>query len=113
MVVDDHLQEVTDVVRGADLLSSTPRQIWLQQLLGFDRPRYLHVPLVLGPDGRKLSKRDAAHPVDTDNPVDSLLDAWSFLGQPMPEERDLTPDEFWRWAVSSWKAECMRQESPQ
>lgn len=58
VVVDDHAAGVTEVVRGRDLLSSTPRQIWLQELLGYPRPRYFHVPLLLSPDGRRLSKRD-------------------------------------------------------
>lgn len=59
-VVDDHLQGITEVVRGDDLLSSTPRQIHLQQLLGFDRPVYAHVPLVVGLDGERLAKRHGA-----------------------------------------------------
>ncbi|HEX9078704.1 MAG TPA: tRNA glutamyl-Q(34) synthetase GluQRS, partial [Desulfuromonadaceae bacterium] len=58
VVLDDYLAEVTQVVRGDDLLSSTPRQIHLQQLLGYPRPEYCHLPLVTGPGGAKLSKRD-------------------------------------------------------
>ena len=58
VVVDDGLSGVTQVVRGSDLLSSTPRQLYLQELLGFPAPRYAHVPLLLAPDGRRLSKRD-------------------------------------------------------
>jgi glutamyl-tRNA synthetase len=58
VVVDDALMGVNQVVRGRDLLSSTPRQLWLQALLGFDHPAYYHVPLLLAPDGRRLSKRD-------------------------------------------------------
>lgn len=62
VVVDDALQGVTQVVRGADLLSSTPRQVVLQRALGLPAPSYAHLPLVLGPDGRKLGKRDGALP---------------------------------------------------
>ena len=60
VVVDDHLQAVTQVVRGDDLLSSTPRQMHLQRLLGYQHPEYAHVPLVLGPDGSRLAKRHGA-----------------------------------------------------
>ena len=62
VVLDDALSGVTEVVRGSDLLSSTPRQIWLHRLLGFEPPRFYHIPLLLSPDGRRLSKRD----LDTD-----------------------------------------------
>lgn len=60
VVVDDHLQGVTEVVRGDDLLSSTPRQVYLQQLLHYDTPSYAHVPLVVGVDGQRLTKRHGA-----------------------------------------------------
>jgi len=81
VVVDDADQGITDVVRGADLLDSTPRQILLQRALGLPTPRYAHLPLVLGPDGRKLSKSDAAQPVDPDDPLGTLRAAWRRLGQ--------------------------------
>ncbi len=82
VVVDDAAQGITDVVRGADLLDSTPRQILLQRALGLSIPRYAHLPLVLGADGRKLSKSDAAWPVDPGDPLPALTEAWRRLGQP-------------------------------
>jgi glutamyl-Q tRNA(Asp) synthetase len=81
VVVDDAAQGITDVVRGADLLDSTPRQILLQRVLGLPTPRYAHLPLVLGRDGRKLSKSDAALPVDRHDPLPALRAAWRWLGQ--------------------------------
>ena len=85
VVVDDAAQGITDVVRGADLLDSTPRQLLLQQLLGLPVPRHAHLPLLLGEDGRKLSKSDAALPVDAADPVRTLHGLWRCLGQdPLP-----------------------------
>lgn len=84
-VVDDAAQGITDVVRGADLLDSTPRQVLLQQRLGLPVPRHAHLPLLLGEDGRKLSKSDAALPVDATDPVRTLHGLWRCLGQaPLP-----------------------------
>ena len=102
VVVDDHDQKINQVVRGADLLWSTPRQIWLQQLLGFPTPAYAHIPLVYDPDGRKLSKSDKAHPVDPTNPVGGLRAAWKHLGQTPAPEGLHGVDAFWAWAISSW-----------
>ena len=90
VVVDDAAQGMTDIVRGADLLDSTPRQILLQQALELPTPRYLHLPLVLDNDGRKLSKSDAAPPVDADNPLPTLSAAWRALGQDSAALRDST-----------------------
>jgi glutamyl-Q tRNA(Asp) synthetase len=81
VVVDDDAQGITDVVRGADLLDSTPRQIFLQRALGLSTPRYAHLPLVLDAEGRKLSKSDGALPVNPDAPVPALQRAWLALGQ--------------------------------
>jgi glutamyl-Q tRNA(Asp) synthetase len=84
-VVDDAEQGITDVVRGADLLDSTPRQLLLQRLLDLPTPRHAHLPLLLGEDGRKLSKSDAALPVDATDAVRTLHGLWCCLGQvPLP-----------------------------
>lgn len=80
-VVDDAEQGITDVVRGADLLDTTPRQIVLQTMLALPTPRYAHLPLVLDAAGRKLSKSDAARPVDVDNPLPTLRAALTILNQ--------------------------------
>ena len=81
VVVDDAAQGITDVVRGADLLDSTPRQILLQQRLGLPTPAYAHLPLVRDAEGRKLGKSLAALPVDAADPLPALRAAWAFLGQ--------------------------------
>ncbi len=81
VVVDDAAQGITDVVRGADLLDSTPRQILLQRALGLATPRYAHLPLVVDGQGRKLSKSLAAIPVDAGDPLPALHAAWQGLGQ--------------------------------
>jgi glutamyl-Q tRNA(Asp) synthetase len=82
VVVDDAEAGITEVVRGADLLDSTPRQIYLQRLLGLPTPDYLHLPLALDEDGAKLSKSAQAMPVDRKNPMPALRAALEFLGLP-------------------------------
>jgi glutamyl-Q tRNA(Asp) synthetase len=84
VVVDDAEQGVTDVVRGADLLDSTPRQIFLQRALRVPEPRYLHVPVVTNVAGEKLSKQTLATPVDANDPLPALRSALAFLGQSVP-----------------------------
>ncbi|MDR6841112.1 tRNA glutamyl-Q(34) synthetase GluQRS [Pseudoxanthomonas sacheonensis] len=81
VVVDDAAQGMTDIVRGADLLDSTPRQILLQQALGLPTPRYLHLPLILDAGGQKLSKSSEAPAVDAGDPLPALHAAWLALGQ--------------------------------
>ena len=78
-VVDDAFQGVTEVVRGNDLLDSTPRQILLQRCLGLPTPAYRHLPLALDEQGRKLSKSEQAHPVDQGDPMPALRRALAFL----------------------------------
>jgi glutamyl-Q tRNA(Asp) synthetase len=112
VVVDDADQGVTHVVRGADLLLSTPRQILLQRLLGLPSPAYAHVPVALGPDGRKLSKQDAAHPIEHARPLAALLAAWDFLGQCWESGAPGTVTAFWEEAVRGWRLERVTPRPP-
>ena len=81
VVVDDFLDNITHVVRGADLELSTPRQVYLQRRLGYPTPHYAHIPLVRDHKGEKISKRDGAYPVDPARPLPALHAAWGFLRQ--------------------------------
>ena len=103
VVVDDAEQGITDVVRGADLLSSTPRQVMLQMLLGLPTPSYLHVPVAINAAGEKLSKQTRAAALP-DSPLPTLLAAWRFLGQDPPADPPADVGEFWGWAHAAWKA---------
>jgi glutamyl-Q tRNA(Asp) synthetase len=102
VVVDDALQGVTDVVRGADLLGSTARQIVLQRALGFATPRYLHFPVAVDAAGEKLSKQTRARPVDVREGAQLIARALAFLGQE-PMDPD-TPGRMLARAVRSWDA---------
>jgi glutamyl-Q tRNA(Asp) synthetase len=106
VVLDDAEQSITDIVRGADLLDSTPRQIYLQQLLGFPTPRYAHVPVAVNTAGEKLSKQTRAAAIDAQRPLPALLAALRFLGQNPP--RDLGTANvaaLWDWAIANWNIE--------
>jgi glutamyl-Q tRNA(Asp) synthetase len=106
VVVDDAEQGVTDVVRGADLLYSTPRQIFLQQLLGLPSPRYAHLPVAVNDRGEKLSKQTLAAPVDSSQPLQLLIEAMRFLGQnDPPTQTSADLQAFWEWAIASWRIE--------
>ena len=104
VVVDDAAQGITDIVRGADLLDSTPRQIYLQQLLGLPAPRYVHLPVAVNRQGEKLSKQTLAQPIDTRQPARAILRALLFLGQTVPDElHNAMPAELWYWAIAHWQ----------
>jgi len=105
VVLDDAWQGITDIVRGADLLDSTPRQLYLQELLGLPQPRYLHVPLITQPDGHKLGKSYRSPPLTADQATPLLLRALRALGQqPAPELVDASPGELLAWGIRHWDA---------
>lgn len=100
VVVDDADQKVTHVVRGADLLDNTPRQILLQKALGFETPIYMHIPVVTDANGQKLSKQTKAKPVSCDDPLPVLQSAFEFLGFHKISAKNL--DAFWQSATQCW-----------
>jgi glutamyl-Q tRNA(Asp) synthetase len=103
VVVDDAEQGITEVVRGADLLASTARQIYLQQLLGLPTPGYLHLPAVVNAQGEKLSKQTFAQPLPHTKPAVQLHQVLDFLGQgPLPETGESSPASFWAAAMAAW-----------
>jgi len=101
VVVDDADAGISHVVRGADLLASTPRQIHLQRLLSLNEPAYLHVPVAINAAGEKLSKQTRATELP-DAPLAALRAAWSFLDQPVPDAAPRTASEFWAFALRAW-----------
>lgn len=103
VVVDDAFQGITHIVRGADLLDSTARQMLLAQSLNLPSPRVMHVPLVLDDHGQKLSKQNHAQPFDTRHPVQTLNRAWSRLGF-APLAGVESAQTFWQQAVPQWAA---------
>ncbi len=103
VVVDDAASGITHIVRGADLASSTPRQIHLQRVLGLPTPTYAHVPVALNELGRKLSKSTGAAPIDTQHAVVLLSDTWRFLTGVNEDPRDAADvDTWWTWAINEW-----------
>lgn len=108
VVVDDAAQAITDVVRGADLLYSTPRQIYLQQLLGLVTPVYMHLPVAVNAQGQKLSKQTLARPVDKNNAVATIFDVLVFLRQQPPTEMRLgNVGQILDWAIANWKTNVL------
>jgi glutamyl-Q tRNA(Asp) synthetase len=107
-VVDDAWQGITQVVRGNDLLDSTPRQIWLQRCLGLPTPQYLHLPLMLDSEGRKLSKSERSQEVDPSDPMPALRRALAFLGIPR-EETAVHPSELLQAALEHFNPHRLPQ----
>ncbi len=106
VVVDDALQGVTEVVRGADLFDNTPRQIYLQSVLGYPTPAYLHFPVVVDASGKKLSKQNLSPEISADQKRATLVSALGFLGQNPPKAEAFSSlDELWAWALKHWNIE--------
>ena len=99
VVIDDAMQGITEIVRGADLIESTCRQIFLQRQLDLPTPAYIHLP-VATMSGQKLSKRIQSDPVSSERPEKSVASALSFLGHSAPEGYSL--ERLWDWAVDNW-----------
>jgi glutamyl-Q tRNA(Asp) synthetase len=105
VVVDDAAQHVTHVVRGADLLGSTTRQIALQSSLGLSTPMYAHLPLAIDANGIKLSKSTGASGVDASQPARELWRTLQFLKQGPPSDLRRGPvGTLWEWAIENWQA---------
>jgi len=104
VVVDDEIQGVTEIVRGIDLMDSTPRQIFLQQLLGYRTPSYAHVPVITHANGDKLSKLTGAAAISLDNVESTLCSALTALQQNPPADlSSASVSEIWTWAVKNWQ----------
>ena len=103
VVVDDAAQGITEVVRGTDLLSNTPRQIALQNALNLETPSYLHLPIAIDEHGRKLSKSNGATAVSTENSTQTIWNALCFLKQNPPTElQKASLNRVWEWAIEYW-----------
>lgn len=101
--IDDAEQGMTEVVRGMDLLDSTPRQIYVQQQLGLSVPRYAHFPVAIDSNGQKLSKQNLATPIHSEQSILLLCKALAFLGQQPPAElQHTTLAELWSWSIGHW-----------
>jgi len=112
VVVDDADQGITHVVRGADLLESTPRQIYLQRQLGFSTPEYAHLPIVVDASGHKLSKSLAAFPLDHSDPVPAMRMIWKLLGQDMASlPVNGSPDRLLLQAITQFDATKIPRDS--
>jgi glutamyl-Q tRNA(Asp) synthetase len=103
VVVDDEAQGVTEIVRGIDLMDSTPRQIWLQRLLGYRTPRYAHIPVITHANGDKFSKLTGAPGISLQRVPQTLFEALIALElQPPPELAQATLQDIWNWATENW-----------
>lgn len=104
VVVDDAFQNITHVVRGIDLIDSTPRQIYLQQCLKLPSVKYTHLPVILNSQGEKLSKQTGAKGIGTVANIPLLIECLDFLGQMPPAElKTESLASVWQWAIEHWK----------
>ena len=112
VVVDDFKQGITEILRGIDLLDSTPRQIHLQRLLDYRTPAYLHIPVAENRQGQKLSKLTGAPALPIDNVNRILTAALDALGQQPPHDlAQSSLHDIWSWAVKNWQADVMARQT--
>jgi len=110
VVIDDNSQGISHVVRGADLLDSTPKQIYLQQLLGYSTPHYLHLPLIVDEHGEKLSKQTLAAPIDDSQPTATLFFLLKLLQQNPPENLlSASVQQQLNWAIAHWQPQALQK----
>lgn len=112
VVVDDHLQGVTEIVRGIDLMDSSLRQIWLQRLLGYDTPSYQHIPVAVCADGSKMSKLTGATAIPLERAAPTLFTAIQALKQEPPQSLSrASTGEIWAWALDNWHIDSLRSHT--
>ncbi|MFC3152203.1 tRNA glutamyl-Q(34) synthetase GluQRS [Litoribrevibacter euphylliae] len=114
VVVDDHEQHISHVIRGHDLLDSTPKQLILYQALGYQPPVFGHFPVIVGDNGQKLSKQNFAPAIDDTHALANLKQVFHYLAIPIPETSDL--DEFLKFGCEQWKAkrpDCIKAQTIQ
>lgn len=110
VVIDDHRQHINHVVRGFDLLDSTPRQIYLQQQLGLISPQYMHVPIIIDTRGYKLSKQTLAQAVDLKTPHKLIFELLTLLKQAPPDElKQAGTTELLDWAIAHWNPAALEK----
>ena len=110
VVVDDAQQKITQIVRGADLFDNTPRQIYLQRLLGYPQPEYLHFPVAVTADGKKLSKQNLSPSISSRQKRATLIQTLEFLGQQPPGlDQFSNIEDVWRWAFNNWNIDNIPQ----
>jgi len=111
VVIDDHLQRINHVVRGIDLLDSTPKQRYLQQQLGLASPNYMHVPILVDQQGYKLSKQTRAQAVATQQPERVIFELLKWLNQAPPQELSTaSTTELLSWGQQHWQAERLKNQ---
>ena len=112
VVVDDEFQNITHVVRGWDLLDSTPRQIYLQRVLNYQEMSYIHIPIIVDEKGQKLSKQAFAPSIETDRASEAIYKALIFLGQVPPVEIAIErPESQLQWAIANWDSQAVAKVS--
>jgi len=105
VVVDDGYQQVNHIVRGSDLFDNTPRQLYLQSLLGYPHPQYLHIPVAVDETGKKFSKQNLSPCIPDQQKRTTLIEALKFLGQTLPDKAEFSSlSELWQWAIQNWDA---------